>query len=44
VKNNKFPMVENYKALSFPPADISIGGSPNWEIETLKRWLRANAS
>ncbi len=28
--------------LKFPPADIRIGGSPKWELETFKTWLRAN--
>jgi predicted DNA-binding transcriptional regulator AlpA len=26
----------------FPPPDIRIGNSPKWEIETFKKWLRAN--
>lgn len=31
-------------ATRFPPPDIRIGGSPKWEVETLKKWLRANSS
>jgi len=27
---------------TFPPPDIRIGNSPKWEIDTLKKWLRAN--
>lgn len=31
-------------ATRFPPPDIRIGGSPKWEAETLKKWLRSNAA
>ncbi|WP_434717190.1 hypothetical protein P5X00_40055 (plasmid) [Paraburkholderia sp. A2RO-4L] len=30
-------------SMSFPPPDIRIGNSPKWELETFKKWLRANA-
>ncbi len=30
--------------ISFPPPDIRIGNSPKWELETFKRWLRANVT
>lgn len=30
--------------IRFPPPDIRIGNSPKWEMETFKRWLRANAT
>jgi predicted DNA-binding transcriptional regulator AlpA len=29
-------------ATTFPPADIRIGGSPRWDIETFKKWLKSN--
>lgn len=29
----------NDDKLSFPPADIRIGNSPRWSIETFKGWL-----
>ncbi len=32
------------KSISFPPADIRIGGSPKWEIETFKAWLAKNVT
>jgi hypothetical protein len=31
-------------ATSFPPADIYIGKSPKWEMQTFKTWLRANVT
>jgi len=31
-------------AISFPPPDIRIGNSPKWELETFKRWLKANVT
>jgi len=39
-------MVEPEKSdkTSFPQADIRIGNSPRWSIETFKKWLEANVT
>ncbi len=34
----------NEGSLTFPPPDIRIGNSPKWELETFKRWLKANVT
>lgn len=34
--------MEKADKTSFPQADIRIGNSPRWSIETFKAWLKAN--
>lgn len=29
-------------SMQFPPADIRIGQSPRWSVDTFKKWLHAN--
>jgi len=29
-------------SITFPPADIKIGNSPRWSLETFKKWLTKN--